>query len=103
MSQLSPMSRRSFLQGMALAGAMSAMSFRPLDAAKSSTVGALAGSAEQAPLFPQAPLTPQLFALLPTGSIKASGWLLRQLQIQASGLGGHLDEFWPIVGPDSGW
>lgn len=45
----------------------------------------------------------QPFAPLPTGSIKASGWLLRQLQIQAGGLGGHLDEFWPIVGPDSGW
>lgn len=101
MSELPPMSRRSFLQGAALAGAMSAMSFRPLAAAGSAA--AAAGGAGQAALFPQAPLMQQPFALLPTGSIKAAGWLLRQLHIQADGLGGHLDEFWPIVGPDSGW
>ena len=100
MPALSSMSRRSFLQGMALAGAMGAMTFRPLRAA---ATGTTAGRAQQAPLFPKAPLAPQPFALLPTGSIKATGWLLRQLQIQADGLGGHLDEFWPIVGPDSGW
>ena len=96
----SSMSRRSFLQGMALAGAMGAMTFRPLRAA---ATGTTAGRAQRAQLFPKAPLAPQPFALLPTGSIKATGWLLRQLQIQADGLGGHLDEFWPIVGPDSGW
>lgn len=99
----SSMSRRSFLQSMALAGVMSAMTFRPLRAAVESATKAMAGRAQQAPLFPQAPLKPQPFAPLPTGSIKASGWLLRQLKIQAEGLGGHLDEFWPIVGPDSGW
>jgi hypothetical protein len=79
------------------------MTFRPLRAAATSPAAGVAGRAQQAPLFPQAPLMQQPFALLPTGSIKASGWLLRQLQIQAGGLGGHLDEFWPIVGPDSGW
>jgi len=100
MPALSSMSRRSFLQGVILAGTMSAMTFRPLRAAATETV---AGRAQQAPLFPRAPLAQQPFALLPTGSIKATGWLLRQLQIQADGLGGHLDEFWPIVGPDSGW
>lgn len=100
MPALSSMSRRSFLQGVILAGAMSAMTFRPLRAA---TTEAVAGRAQQAPPFPRAPLAQQPFALLPTGSIKATGWLLRQLQIQADGLGGHLDEFWPIVGPDSGW
>ncbi len=31
------------------------------------------------------------------------GWLLDQLRIQASGLSGHLDEFWPDLGPDSAW
>ena len=31
------------------------------------------------------------------------GWLQRQLQIQAAGLTGHLDEFWPDVGKNSGW
>ncbi|HKT26739.1 beta-L-arabinofuranosidase domain-containing protein [Dyella sp.] len=103
MSQLPPMSRRAFLQGAALAGAMSALTFRPLMATAGSTPASATGGAGQAPLFPQAPLMPQPFALLPAGSIKPGGWLLRQLQIQAGGLGGHLDEFWPIVGPDSGW
>jgi uncharacterized protein len=101
MPPLPSMSRRSFLQGVALAGVMSAMTFRPLRAA--ATTPSTAGRAQQTPLFPQAPLQQQPFAPLPTGSIKASGWLLRQLQIQADGLGGHLDEFWPIVGTDSGW
>ena len=101
MPPLSSMSRRTFLQGMALAGAMGAMTFRPLRAAAWS--GDATGGAAQAPLFPQAPLMQQPFALLPAGSIKPGGWLLRQLQIQAGGLSGHLDEFWPIVGPDSGW
>lgn len=101
MPPLSLMSRRSFLQGMALAGVASTLTFRPLRAASVPAAGA--GRAQQTPLFPEAPLAQQAFALLPVGSIKASGWLLRQLQIQADGLGGHLDEFWPIVGPDSGW
>jgi DUF1680 family protein len=39
---------------------------------------------------------------LPLGAIKPAGWLRRQLQIQAGGLGGHLDEFWPDV-KDSAW
>jgi DUF1680 family protein len=51
----------------------------------------------------RAPLAPNAFYLLPLGSIKPQGWLLRQLQIQASGLTGHLDETWADVGPNSGW
>ena len=43
------------------------------------------------------------FELLPLGEIQPTGWLQRQLRIQADGLGGHLDEFWPDVGPNSGW
>ena len=43
------------------------------------------------------------FALLPLGEIAPAGWLKRQLQIQADGLGGHLDEVWDDVGPNSGW
>ncbi len=47
---------------------------------------------------------PEPFALepLPLGTIKPEGWLANQLQIQADGLTGHLDEFWPDV-RDSGW
>ena len=40
---------------------------------------------------------------LPLGAIKPTGWLRRQLEIQAAGLGGRLDETWPDVGPASGW
>lgn len=53
--------------------------------------------------FPAAPVATPPFQLLPTGTITPSGWLRRQLEIQAAGLGGHLDETWPDVGPDSGW
>jgi DUF1680 family protein len=42
------------------------------------------------------------FEPLPLGSIKAAGWLQEQLRIQADGLGGHLDEFWPDI-KDSAW
>jgi hypothetical protein len=35
---------------------------------------------------------------LPLGAIRPRGWLARQLRIQADGLSGHLDEFWPDVG-----
>jgi hypothetical protein len=57
----------------------------------------------RAPLRNRAPLADQPYFLLPLGSVKPSGWLRRQLEIQASGMGGRLDEVWPDVGPDSGW
>lgn len=51
----------------------------------------------------RAPLAPNAFYLLPLGSVRPTGWLRRQLEIQATGLGGHLDETWADVGPNSGW
>ncbi|MET0618154.1 MAG: beta-L-arabinofuranosidase domain-containing protein [Luteibacter sp.] len=54
-------------------------------------------------VFPPAPLAPQPLQLLPAGAIRPSGWLRRQLEIQAAGLGGRVDETWPDLGPDSGW
>ncbi len=39
---------------------------------------------------------------LPLGAILPSGWLRKQLQTQADGLGGHLHEFWPDI-KDSQW
>lgn len=36
------------------------------------------------------------------GEVKAQGWLLRQLRIQADGLSGHLDQIWPDI-RDSRW
>ncbi len=47
---------------------------------------------------PRAGLRDPAFSPLPLGSIRPTGWLARQLRIQADGLSGHLDEFWPDVG-----
>lgn len=47
-------------------------------------------------------LRPLALQPLPLGSIRPAGWLERQLRIQADGLTGHLDEFWPDV-QRSGW
>jgi len=38
------------------------------------------------------------FRPLPLGGVRPAGWLERQLRIQANGLSGHLDQFWPDVG-----
>jgi uncharacterized protein len=51
----------------------------------------------------RAPLAPNAFYMLPLGTVRAAGWLHAQLQIQAKGLGGHLDETWADVGENSGW
>ena len=48
------------------------------------------------------PLYEPFARALPLGSIRARGWLARQLRIQADGLSGHLDRFWPDVA-DSRW
>ncbi|QEH34600.1 hypothetical protein OJF2_31410 [Aquisphaera giovannonii] len=42
------------------------------------------------------------FRPLPLGAVRPAGWLREQLKIQAAGLGGHLDEFWPDI-KDSAW
>jgi DUF1680 family protein len=54
-------------------------------------------------IAPSKPAAKGLFELLPLGDIKPKGWLKSQLQIQANGLSGHLDETWPDVGATSGW
>jgi hypothetical protein len=50
------------------------------------------------PARPAAGFAVPAFRPLPLGSITPAGWLQRQLRIQADGLSGHLDEFWPDVG-----
>lgn len=42
------------------------------------------------------------FRAFSINAIKPQGWLARQLQLQADGLSGHLDEFWPDI-KDSAW
>ncbi len=49
------------------------------------------------------PLAGSAMSFLPLGTIKPRGWLQRQLRIQADGLSGNLANFWPDLGPDSGW
>jgi hypothetical protein len=65
-----------------------------------------AGAAAQSPtpVVPnRAPLAKTPYTMLPLGSVKPSGWLGRQLRIQADGLSGHLPEFWPDLGVNSAW
>jgi hypothetical protein len=47
-------------------------------------------------------LQPVNLTPMPLGTIKPTGWLKNQLRIQADGLSGHLDEFWPDIS-DSAW
>ena len=57
-----------------------------------------------AQVFNRAPLEPSEYAELPIGAIKPRGWLADQLQRQANGLTGHLDEVYPeVMGPDNAW
>src|SRR5919199_901790 len=49
------------------------------------------------------PLQPEAFTRLPLGAVAPRGWLRDQCRIQAEGLTGHLEEFWPDLGPDNKW
>ena len=94
-------SRRSFLKQ---ASAVAAAAVLPSRRAAASQIAAKeTGTSAQAALKNRAPLAPNAFYTLPLGSIRPTGWLLAQMQTQASGLSGHLDEIWPDVGPNSGW
>jgi hypothetical protein len=57
---------------------------------------------DEAPKAAEPSLRPPAFSPLPLGSIKPAGWLKDQLRIQAAGLSGHLDEFWPDI-KESAW
>ncbi|MBN1387080.1 MAG: glycoside hydrolase family 127 protein [Bacteroidales bacterium] len=56
------------------------------------------------PLYPvnPKPLVEEAYIKLPLGSVRPEGWLEDQMEIQADGLTGHLDEFWEDL-VDSGW
>jgi len=66
----------------------------------------IAGCATYSPqpreIRPAAKLIDNQFEPLATGAIRPRGWLKQQLELQANGLSGHLDEFWPDI-RDSGW
>ena len=63
----------------------------------------LFAAAPQNPVPNKSPLQPNAFQLLPLTSVAPKGWLLDQLRIQAAGLSGHLDEFWPDLSANSAW
>ena len=68
------------------------------------TLAVLAAQALPAQVFNRAPLERSDYAALPIGSIRPEGWLREQLQRQADGLTGHLDEVYPqVVGDDNAW
>jgi len=86
---MSPINRREFLTGIAAGAATVAVS---------SLSGAeFSGPSPQARIASSGLAEPS-FRPLPLGSISPGGWLQRQLRLQADGLSGHLDEFWPDVG-----
>src|SRR5436309_1454718 len=60
-------------------------------------------TANRAAVRNRAPLQQNRFHFLPLTAIRPTGWLRQQLEVQAHGLGGHLDEVWSDVGPNSGW
>jgi hypothetical protein len=93
----SRLSRRRFLKQVSLAGLASSAPAGVLSA----VAGAVRAPSEpfrQAATKNRTPLARSAFYPLPP-----AGWLRAQLQLQADGLSGHLDETWPDVGPNSGW
>ena len=98
-------SRRDFLkQAGALAVAGSAppllSAFSQPEPARYTVYGV---AANRAVVKNRAPLQQNQFHFLPLTAIRPTGWLCQQLEVQARGLSGHLDEVWPDVGPNSGW
>ena len=94
-------SRRNFLKqaGAVVVGSLSASDRLALASLTS------AGTKDPSPsvIKNQTPLAQNSFYILPLGAVRPSGWLKKQMQIQANGLSGHLDETWADVGSNSGW
>ena len=97
------LSRRRLLRQLGLVGLATSLPLKQMFASEKSSVSPPSGNAAKPVIRNRAPLSPGAFCALPAGSIRPTGWLRNQLQIQASGLSGHLDETWADVGPDSGW
>lgn len=49
------------------------------------------------------PLQPGRLIPLPLGSVLPEGWLKDQCRVQANGLTGHIEDFWPDLGPGNMW
>jgi hypothetical protein len=92
-------SRRHFLE---LAGAVAIGSLSGSDRQALANLTS-AGTKDPSASVNKAPLAQNAFYMLPLGAVRPSGWLKKQMQIQANGLSGHLDETWADVGSNSGW
>jgi DUF1680 family protein len=67
-------------------------------------LAALTHAAESSPSFNRAPLKPKPYAELSLGTIRPEGWLREELQRMATGMSGHLDEWYPeVCGDRNGW
>ena len=95
-------SRRRFIKR-ASAAALATLPVSKTAHAFSKTLPSASSAHDEDLIRNRAPLAPSAFYTLPLGSVRPTGWLRSQLQIQASGLGGHLDETWPDVGSNSAW
>ncbi len=93
-----PHTRRQFLGKAAALGLASS-----LPSTRAFSLAADPARPSQPAIANRAPLAASAFCPLPLGSIRPNGWLRNQLEIQARGLSGHLDETWADVGPNSGW
>ncbi|MEO6982977.1 MAG: beta-L-arabinofuranosidase domain-containing protein [Edaphobacter sp.] len=104
MKTISPISesRRRFLKRASAAALATLPGSRTAHAFSEALPSASAAHAEDS-IRNRAPLAPNAFYTLSLGSVRPTGWLRSQLQIQANGLGGHLDETWPDVGSNSAW
>ncbi len=92
---MSTLDRREFLTSVA-AGV--AVGVAPLGGEAAATGSEPASDDDgQAVVARLAGLVDPAFRPLPLGAIRPAGWLQRQLRIQADGLTGHLDQFWPDV------
>ncbi|MCU1306321.1 MAG: putative glycosyl hydrolase [Acidobacteriaceae bacterium] len=95
-------SRRGFLKQLGVAAAASSLPASSFSGFAEGTTSSSMSSMRTA-LKNRAPLAQSAFYPLPLGAVRPTGWLQAQLKIQADGMGGHLDETWPDVGPNSGW
>ncbi len=62
-------------------------------------IATLAHAQDDSQLYPfnREPLLKTPMTALPLSAVKPQGWLKDQLTVQANGLTGHLDEFWPSL------
>ncbi|MGD8360428.1 MAG: glycoside hydrolase family 127 protein [Gemmatimonadota bacterium] len=98
---MSDMDRRAFLGRLAAGGSILAAAGLP-SPASADIPGHPRGGIVDKHRKAQSDLAEPAFRPLPLGSVRPRGWLQRQLRLQAEGLSGHLDEFWPDVG-ESQW